>query len=75
MLEDFPEQAHVAAAPRVDRLLHVADVEKTPPSFRVLHRWYLATSTAQWIVSVVLAGATIRVWREGDAGRAVPIAP
>ena len=44
------------------------------PAFRVLHRWYLATSTAQWIVSVVLAGATIRVWREGDAGRAVPIA-
>ena len=39
----------------------------TPPAFCMLHRWYLATSTAQWAVTVVLAGATIRVWRVADA--------
>ena len=37
------------------------------PAFRFLHRWYLAISTAQWAVTVVLAGVTIRVWRVADA--------
>lgn len=36
------------------------------PAFRVLHHWYLTTSTAQWVVCILLAGATIHAWRFGD---------
>ena len=43
------------------------------PAFRVLHRWYLTTSTLQWAVALLLVFWTLRAWRAEDARVGDPV--
>lgn len=40
--------------------------------FRLLHRWYLGTSTLQWAGSLLLLFSTLRAWRAEDARGSTP---
>ena len=54
--------------PRLDALLNADGFRILDrPSYRLLHQWYLAVSTIQWIVAILLVGLTIWAWKESDA--------
>jgi len=54
--------------PRLDALLNADGFRILDrPSYRRLHQWYLAVSTIQWSVAILLAGLTIWAWKESDA--------
>ena len=54
--------------PRLDALLNSDGFRiHDRPGYRRLHQWYLAVSTIQWSVAILLAGLTIWTWKESDA--------
>lgn len=58
----------VCLHPRLDDLLDADGfriLDRT--GYRRLHQWYLAVSTIQWSVAILLAGLTIWTWKESDA--------
>jgi len=42
------------------------------PLFRDLHRWYLHSSTVQWVGALVLIAATLAAWRAEDRSESKP---
>lgn len=54
--------------PQLDALLNADGFRILDrPGYRRLHQWYLALSTFQWIVAIILMSLTIRTWKEVDA--------
>jgi len=54
--------------PKLDALLNADGFRILDrSSYRLLHQWYLAVSTIQWSVAILLAGLTIWAWKESDA--------
>lgn len=57
--------------PRMDQLIDLDSPRILDHTlFRRLHRWYLITSTIQWLASLGLIAATLFAWREQDAKKA-----
>jgi len=57
--------------PRLDEYLDLSALRITNRAdFRSLHVWYLNTSTAQWVGSVLLAALTLAAWRSEDRAHA-----